>query len=233
MRELSTVILLLILCAACLAAQDQQSDKKNELSGSVGRTLVSNQSAPAPGLANPTVYFGHGVSFAGNYARRIRDFHWADLAIEVPINVNPGEDLDYGANEIPRDYKSILVTPAARLRLIPGFAISPWVSCGGGVGHFQSSRDLILYGINTGHRVKTAGVLQGGVGMDVRIPWKFHSWKFRLEARDDWSGVPAINIDTGKTRQHNHYVGGGSYTASELDVGCGVSVPVPRCLTAG
>lgn len=199
--------------AAGLAAQDQQpdqqSDKKNELSGSVGRTFVSNQSAPAPGLSNPSVYFGHGVSFAGSFARRIRDFNWADLAVEVPVIVDPDEHLDYAANVIPKGYKSIFVTPAARFRLIPSFAISPWVSFGGGVGHFESSRALVFSGINTGHRVKTVGVIQGGVGMDVRIPWKFHSWKFRLETRDDWSGVPVINVDTGKSRQHNYYVGGG------------------------
>ena len=49
--------------------------------------------------------------------------------------------------------------------------------------------------------------MQGG-GIDVRLPG-VHRLKFRFEARDDWSGVPAINVETDKTHQHNYYVGGG------------------------
>jgi hypothetical protein len=30
-----------------------------------------------------------------------------------------------------------------------------------------------------------------------------------VEARDDWSGMPPINVNTGKNRQHNYYVAGG------------------------
>jgi hypothetical protein len=31
----------------------------------------------------------------------------------------------------------------------------------------------------------------------------------RLAARDFWSGVPQLNVDTGKSRQHNIFVAGG------------------------
>jgi hypothetical protein len=31
----------------------------------------------------------------------------------------------------------------------------------------------------------------------------------RGEARDFWSGVPDLNVTTGKSRQHNIFVGGG------------------------
>jgi len=31
----------------------------------------------------------------------------------------------------------------------------------------------------------------------------------RFEARDFYSGTPALNVDTGRSRQHNYYVGVG------------------------
>jgi hypothetical protein len=31
----------------------------------------------------------------------------------------------------------------------------------------------------------------------------------RGEARDFWSGVPQLNVDTGKSRQHNYFVAAG------------------------
>ena len=78
------------------------------------------------------------------------------------------------------------------------------------MGHFQASSNLLFFGKNTGNRGETTGVLQGGVGLDVHIPGgRFRSFKLRVEARDDWSGVAPINVNTGKTRQHNYYVGAG------------------------
>jgi hypothetical protein len=40
----------------------------------------------------------------------------------------------------------------------------------------------------------------------VKLIKKF---SLRGEVRDFWSGVPQLNIDTGKSRQHNYLVGGG------------------------
>jgi hypothetical protein len=44
------------------------------------------------------------------------------------------------------------------------------------------------------------------VGLDVKIIGKF---SVRGEARDFWSGVPNLNANTGKSRQHNILVAGG------------------------
>jgi hypothetical protein len=43
----------------------------------------------------------------------------------------------------------------------------------------------------------------------VHIPKVTNKYRIRFEARDDWSRVPPLNVDTGKTRQHNYYLGGG------------------------
>ena len=198
---------LLILCAVSFCAA--QDEEKNEIAVSVGRTFISDQTVPGTSFFNNTVHSGKGLSFDFNYARVLRNYKWGSLSVEVPFLWNPDEDLNYGQNVIPVQYSSMFLTPAARVRFLEAFAFHPWVSLGGGVGHFVASKQLVFYGTNTGHRIKTTGVLDAAVGFDVPLPQRFHYLLFRFEARDNWSGVPPINVDTGKTRQHNFYVGGG------------------------
>jgi hypothetical protein len=45
-----------------------------------------------------------------------------------------------------------------------------------------------------------------GVGLDVKI---LKTFSLRGQLRDLNSGVPQVNVDTGKSRQHNLFVGGG------------------------
>jgi len=45
-----------------------------------------------------------------------------------------------------------------------------------------------------------------GLGLDVRI---LRRLSLRGEVRDFWSGSPDITVDTGNSRQHNLFVGGG------------------------
>jgi hypothetical protein len=116
------------------------------------------------------------------------------------------EDLGSGGDLVPKDYKQIFVTPAARLNLFPATAVSPWVSFGGGFGHFSENKNLNYFGANPGSS-STSGVIQGGLGLDVRA-WRRFS--IRAQVRDFWSGTPNLPLaDTGKTRQHNYFVGGG------------------------
>ena len=98
------------------------------------------------------------------------------------------------------------MTPAARVSLFPATAFSPWVSVGGGFGHFGESSELVFGGSNPGNTGTTSGVFQSGGGLDVKI---ISTFKLRGEVRDFYSGVPQLNVDTGKTRQHNIFVGGG------------------------
>src|SRR6266700_3757783 len=62
--------------------------------------------------------------------------------------------------------------------------------------------NTVHFGKGTSFEVDYARRLRSSAGETCRS-------KFRSEARDDWSGVPPLNIDTGKSRQHNYYVGGG------------------------
>ena len=193
-----------VLAVCTFAAQ--AAAQKNELSGTLGRTFISNQGIPGAPSYDPELRSGNGLTFEINYARRVMDGPFWSLAVEVPFVVNHDEDLHAAQNVVPGQYSSIFITPAARLNLFPEQAVSPWVSFGGGFGHFGESSTLLFGGLNPGNTGTTTGVLQAGVGLDVKI---FGRFRLRGEARDFWSGVPDLNVNTGKSRQHNIFVGGG------------------------
>ena len=185
-------------------AERKQRDRSN------GGTHVHQR--PRRSGGKPTrqhIRSGAGLSFNFSYARVLRNFQWASLSVEVPLLWNPDVDLHYGLNAVPEQYRSMFLTPAARLRFFEGLAFQPWVSFGGGLGHSVASNQLECGGPNTGHRITTPGTLDGALGLDVPPGTKLHNATFRFEARDNWSGVPPINVNTGKTRQQNIYVGGG------------------------
>src|SRR5438034_48603 len=70
----------------------------------------------------------------------------------------------------------------------------------------HSGNGLAFGGANPGDTGTNTGVLQMGVGLDVKI---LKTLSLRGQLRDFYSGVPQLNIDTGKSRQHNLFVGGG------------------------
>ena len=206
MRKSLVVGLVLLVAGAVCAAQD---GKKNELSVTVGRTFISDQTVPNTSFPNNTVHTGKGLSFNFGYSRVLRQYKWGSLSAEIPFMWAPDADLNYGLNVIPVQYSSMFLTPAARVRVLEGYVFQPWVSFGGGLGRFVASKELVFGGSNPGPRIKTTGVMDGAVGLDIPLGKSVHNAIFRFEARDNWSGAPPININTGKNRQHNLYVGGG------------------------
>jgi Putative beta-barrel porin-2, OmpL-like. bbp2 len=202
------ILAVLIVGMFALGGSAVAQDEVNELTGIIGRTIISDQGIHGPNapLEDPFVRSGKGLSFEVNYARRLFGTSIYSISGEVPAVFNLDEDLNSGGPVVPIDYKQIFVTPAARLNLFPATAVSPWVSFGGGFGHFSENKNLLFGGTNPGSS-STTGVLQMGLGLDVR-PWSRFS--FRGEVRDFWSGTPDFPLaDTGKTRQHNFFVGGG------------------------
>jgi hypothetical protein len=187
----------------------QAAAQKNELSGIIGRTFTSDQRIQGAPAYDPDLRFSNGLSFEVNYARRVMVTRGGllTLTLEVPFVVNPSQDLHAAPpNRIPQKYASYFVTPAARLNAFRDQAVSPWVSFGGGFGHFAESSTLLFGGHNPGPTGTNTGALQAGLGLDVKI---FHGFSLRGEARDFWSGVPQLNVNTGKSRQHNIFAGGG------------------------
>jgi hypothetical protein len=178
----------------------QAAAQKNELAGILGRTFVSDQGIQGAPSSDPDLSFGNGLTFEVNYARRVADAGLFSLALEVPFVVNADEDVHAYTNPF-LGYRSYFVTPAARLNVFPDLAVSPWVSFGGGFGHFSGNSGSGLSTAGT-----TTGALQGGLGLDVRI---FGHFSLRGEAREFWSGVPQLNVTTGKSRQYNLFAGAG------------------------
>jgi opacity protein-like surface antigen len=178
--------------------------QKNELSGLVGRTFISDQGIRGGTFFDNNIHFGNGLTFEVNYARRVIGLRLASVSLEVPVVVNWDEDLASDASQVPKNFRSYFVTPAARLNVFPDVAVSPWVSIGGGFGRFDES-SVQISGV-TSKTGTTTGALQVGVGLDVKV---FHHFSVRGEVRDFWSGVPQLNVDTGKSRQHNIFVAGG------------------------
>jgi hypothetical protein len=187
----------------------QAAAQKNEVSGILGRTLTSNQSIQGAPAYDPDLRHGNGLTFEVNYARRVMVMWQGLLSLtpEVPFVVDLHENLHAALpNRIPQRYASYFVTPAARLNLFPDQAVTPWVSFGGGFGHFSESSTLLFGGHNPGPTGTSTGVLQGGIGLDVKI---IHGFSLRGEGRDFWSGVPQLNVNTGKSRQNNIFAGAG------------------------
>jgi hypothetical protein len=111
------------------------------------------------------------------------------------VDLNAGE---YGHSVVPSDLKKLFITPAVRVSLFPTTAISPWVSFEGGVGHISQNDQLIYGGTNPG-KSTTSGVIEAGLGLDVKV-WRKLS--IRAGVRDFWAGQPDFPLaPTGHTRQ--------------------------------
>jgi hypothetical protein len=204
------VIAVLAVMISFLGASAAAQDESNQLTGIIGRTFISDQGIPGATYFNPFVRSGKGLTFEINYAHRFLGTSIYSVSGEVPAVFNLDEDLNSGANVVPIDYKQIFVTPAVRVNLFPLTAVSPWVSFGGGFGRFSQNSTLIYGGKNPGGS-STTGVIQGGLGLDVNpFQHRFSRFGFRGEVRDFWSGTPDFPLAaTGKSRQHNYFVGGG------------------------
>jgi hypothetical protein len=173
----------------------------NELSITAGRVFVSTQTVQSTGLP---IHFGNEESVEFNYGRLLMSRKIFGLYAELPVAIYPRMDLNYREDLVPKDIGALFVTPSVRLNIFSGDSVTPWVSAGGGYGRFREAPSLNFYGPNLGPTGTNTGVIQFGAGLDV---WPWHRWGARFEARDFYSGAPALNVDTGRSRQHNYYVG--------------------------
>jgi hypothetical protein len=191
-------------CGAFLGmAQGQQTQ---ELTAIIGRTIISDHGVTGVSTFDPILHSGKGLSLELNYAHKLKSMELFSFAVEVPVLFNFKEQVHFSVNQVPKDYKSIFVTPSLRVNFAPQIAISPWVSVGGGYGHFSYNSSLEFIGSNPGPGSSNTGIFQIGGGIDVRA---FRWAKLRAEVRDFYSGVPDLNVTLDKSRQHNLFAGGG------------------------
>jgi hypothetical protein len=192
------VVPVLVLVSSALA-------QVNELSITAGRTFVSTQTILNPNLQfDPHIHFGNEETVEFNYGRLIKSHTIFGLYAELPVAIYPRMDLHTPGGTTPKDIGALFVTPSVRVNIFSGEGVTPWVSAGGGYGRFREA-PVLTFGLpNPGPTGTNTGVIQFGAGLDV---WPWHRWGARLEARDFYSGAPALNVDTGRSRQHNYYVG--------------------------
>jgi len=187
------------------------ADRANEIGGMLGRIFISDQGIKNATFFDPIIHSGKGLTVEGEYARRLIVAPIWSISIEGVVMYNPDEDLnagEFGHAVVPTDYKQLFVAPAARVNLFPTTAVSPWVSLGAGIAHFSEGKNLI-YGDKNPGKSTTSAVIEAGLGLDVKV-WKRLS--VRGEVRDFYSGEPDFPLaPTGKSRQHNFFVGGGVF----------------------
>jgi hypothetical protein len=192
----------LVFFSALAFAQD-----KSEVSVVIGRPFLTDQPVPNTSFFDNTIHFGHPVSVEASYGRKLLGSGGLlELSAEVPLLFSPNLKLNYGINTIPKSYTAFFVAPSVKLNVFAANRLSPWVSFGGGIAHFSESDTLVFGGPNPGATGTTTGVYQIGGGLDVRL---LESLSIRAEVRDYNSGIPQLNVDYGKSRQRNLFVGGG------------------------
>jgi hypothetical protein len=203
--------LAVLAVAAILAVSAVAQDEKNEVGGLLGRTLISDQGIQNATYFDPIIHSGKGLTFQGEYARRFRVTPIWSISAEGLLVYNWDVDLnagEYGHSVVPSDLNKLFITPAVRVNFFPTTAVSPWVSFGAGFGHTSENNQLIYGGTDPG-KSKTSAVIEAGFGLDVKV-WRKRS--IRGEVRDFWAGEPDFPLaPTGKTRQHNYFVGSGAF----------------------
>ena len=197
------VVPVLVLVYSALAQDSSNLAEVNELSLTAGRTFVSTQTVPSTGLP---IHFGNEETVAFNYGRLLKSHKIFGLYAELPVAMYFRMDLNYHLGTTPEDIGALFATPSVRLNFFSGQGVTPWVSVGGGYGRFREAPLTLYEKPNLGPTGTNTGVVQFGAGLDV---WIWHRWGARFEARDFYSGAPDLNVDTGRSRQHNYYVGVG------------------------
>lgn len=195
------VILLLVFCLlpACAWAQTNELSvtaggiRSSSPSVSVCITAILGCSAPASGFGIDT-----GGAFEAAFARRLAVFKPVSLYLELPLIAGPSRAATSFRGVSPGNISSLFFTPSVKLRLLPGASVSPFVSGGGGLAHFNVNST----GSNSG-----AAQLGGGVDFKTPVP----RLGIRAELRDLISGQPNFGPGTtsGEVRRQNLFVGGG------------------------
>ncbi len=203
--------LFLVATVAGVCAQTADWDKKNELAVLFERDIARGHAIKSPSLPPPftdnRVNIGNGYAIQGNYGRRLHVSDLVGYTFEVPVVYLPDMDLLSSNDLVPEGYSAFFVTPGVRANLFPNTLVSPWASVGGGFARFSTSKNGVFNVLKLPGKSSTASVIEFGLGLDVKV---WHSFRFRAEARDFYSGVPQFSgIDQGRTRMHNVTGGGG------------------------
>jgi hypothetical protein len=99
-------------------------------------------------------------------------------------------------------YSAMFIAPGLKVKLAPGFPVSPYLAGGVGVARFSKSDSLAAGGEN----ITNTNVFDIGGGLDMKI---FPYLSLRGEARDFYSGSARLQLSNLDERQHNVVITGG------------------------
>lgn len=175
MRIIGTLLLVCVLCGAAFA-------QKNEVAITGGGYFPFGIDG-----------VGSGGAIEGSFAHRIFNPEVAAVYVEVPVavafNVSQVSLLGQGK------YSSFFLTPALKLKVIPGFFFSPWLSLGAGLARYNATQFTTF-----SQSVSNHAVLQIGGGLDVKV---LPHVSLRGEVRDFYSALPTLVFLPGAGHQHN------------------------------
>ena len=162
-RLLMTALVAVTTLTASALAQ------KNELTGIIGRTFISDQGVKNSNLFDNNVHFGKGLTFEINYGRhlmgkilRASPSRCRRCSISTRISTSP-------PTQSPAATTSYFVTPSLRANAFATTAISPWVSFGGGIGHFNPADHLEFGGPNPAPNHRPPESSRWASDLDVRV----------------------------------------------------------------
>jgi len=143
---------------------------------------------------NVDVTLAPSFALNGSFAHRVADFKAAALFVELPLVANPSRS---GGGFLGSSFSTLFFTPSLRVQFAPSASISPFLSAGGGFGHFSG----------LGSDTRWATQLGGGLDFKTGLP----HLGFRVEARDFINGTPSIGALDRITAGHMQqiYAGGG------------------------
>lgn len=196
--ELNLLLCLIVFGTTATFAQ------KDEVGLLLAVNNTENRDFELPSLGS--VRIGNGLSFEATYARRFADAKLASLHFEIVFVVTPSSEINTSNVFVPRSYSTIFLTPGFKLKLFPGFFITPYLAGGAGYARFSESESLASGELNTGDRVTSKGVYNYGVGVELRV-LPFTS--LRGEVRNFVSGNPDFNAPILKETQGNVIWAGG------------------------
>jgi opacity protein-like surface antigen len=183
MRFRVAFVAVALLTLAPVATQAQKNELAAEGSGLVNASAT-----------NPS--FGGGLQI--NYAHRLVGIPGVGLYVEVPF-VAGFNNTGFSVRDLRvENVNSYFVTPGLKVKFAPGFFLSPYLAAGVGFAHFSSS---------TTNTSDTTFAADWGGGLDIKL---VPIVGLRIEARDFYTGTPALVPLIGSVgNQNNVVVSGG------------------------
>jgi|SRR5262245_4886258 len=196
--KISVVNSLLFLVTILMASHNAMAQKQ-ELGVMIGYDFTQGRNLPPPFPAGIDV--SNEKSFQFVYGRRMVDAKVASFHGEFLLTLVQDATLRSPNLTSPNSYSSAFLAPGVKLKLLPGFILTPYVAGGAGLARFKESATLINGAPNTGDRASYRVVVNYGGGLEFNA---FPFLSFRGEVRDFVSGNPNLDFPiTNSSNQHN------------------------------